>query len=82
MDADAQGAGFAEEETLECGGVGVIAEDGDEGSETALFHLDGGAHDVEGSLLEGGFGDVGQDLGGEVVDGGFEEGYGGGALKR
>ena len=62
VDADAEGAGLAEEETLEGGDVGVVGEDGDEGAEAAFFHLDGGAHDVECALCEGGFGDVGEDL--------------------
>ena len=33
--------------------MGVVGEDGDEGAEAALLHLDGGAHDVEGALLRG-----------------------------
>jgi len=76
VDANAEGAGFAEEELFEGGDVVVVGEDGDEGAEAAFLHLDGGGHDVECALLEGGFGDVGEDLGAEVVDGGFEDGDG------
>ena len=49
------------------GGCGFVAEDGEEGAEAALLHDDGGLHDVEGAEGEGSFGDVGEDLGGEVV---------------
>ena len=50
VDADAEGAGFAEEELLERGDVVVVGEDGDEGAEAAFLHLHGGAHDVECAL--------------------------------
>jgi hypothetical protein len=75
-DAEAEGAGFGEEEALESGAVGFVGEDGEEGAEAVLFHVDGGGHDVEGALGEGLLGDVGEDLGGEVVEGGFEDGDG------
>src|ERR1700722_4834501 len=77
MDSDAQGAGFAEEELLECGGVCVVAEHGDKGAEAAFLHLDGGAHNVEGAEGEGALGDVGKDLGRNIVDGGREDSDGG-----
>ncbi len=79
VNADAEGAGLAEEEVFEGGNVGVVGEDGEKGAEAAFLHLDGGGHDVEGSESEGALRDVGEDLGGEVVEGGFEDGYGGDA---
>jgi len=82
VDADAEGAGLAEEETLERGGVGVVGEDGDESAEATLLHLDRGTHDVESSLLEGGFRDMGDDLWAEIVECGFENGYGVGVFRR
>ncbi len=63
--------------SFESGGVRVVGEDGEEGAEAALLHLDGGGHDVECAEGEGAFGDVGEDLRGEVVDCGFEDGDGG-----
>ena len=77
VDADAEGAGLAEEKVFEGGDLRVVGEDGEEGAEAALFHLNGGGHDVESAEGEGAFGDVGEDLGGEIVDGGFEDGDGG-----
>ena len=76
VDANAEGTGFGEEQVFEGGGCGFVAEDGEEGSEAALLHDDGGLHDVEGAEGEGSFGDIGEDLGGEVVEGGFEDGDG------
>ena len=61
---------------FEGGDVVVVGEDGDEGAEAAFLHLDGGGHDVECALLQGGFGDVGEDLWAYVIDGGFENGDG------
>ncbi len=80
VDADAEGGGLGEEEAFEGGGVSVVGEDGDEGAETAFFHGDGGEHDVERAKGEGGFGDVGDDLRGEIVEGGFEDGDGVGGV--
>jgi len=56
--------------------VVVIGEDGDESAEAAFLHLDGGGHDVQCALLQGGFGHVGEDLWAYVIDGGFENGDG------
>ena len=56
------------------GTVGVVGEDGEERAEAALLHLNGGGHDVESAQGEGPLGDVGEDLRGEIVDGGFEDG--------
>ena len=81
-DADAEGGGLAEEEALESGAVGLVGEDGDEGAGAALLHADGGGHDVEGAEGEGLLGDVGEDLGAEVVEGGFEDGDGVGVGRR
>ena len=75
-DTEAEGAGLGEEKTLEGGPVGFVGEDGEEGAEAALLHVDGGGHDVEGSLGKGLLGDVGEDLGREVVECGFEDGDG------
>ena len=77
VDADAEGAGLAEEEVFEGGDLRVVGEDGEESAEATLFHLNGGGHDVESAEGESAFGDVGEDLGGEIVDGGFEDGDGG-----
>ena len=78
MDANAEGAGLAEEEVFEGGDLRVVGQDGEESAEAALFHLNGGGHDVESAEGEGAFGDVGEDLRGEIVYGGFEDGDGGG----
>lgn len=71
-DAEAEGAGLAQDELLEGEAVGWIAEDGEEGAGAAFFHDDGSEHDVERALCQGDLGDVGEDLGGEIVEGGFE----------
>ena len=76
VDADAESAGFAEEKIFERGDLRVVGEDGEKGAEAALFHLNGGGHDVESTERKSAFGDVGEDLGGEIVDGGFEDGDG------
>ncbi len=80
-DAKAEGAGFAEDELLEGRAVGGIAEDGEEGAGAPFFHDDGREHDVERALCEGGLGDVGEDLWGEVVECGFEDGDGFGVVR-
>src|SRR5271163_3525856 len=49
VDADAEGAGLAEEEFFESGELGVVGKDSQQGAQTALLHLDGGGHDIEGS---------------------------------
>ena len=79
-DADAEGAGFAEDELLERWGVGGVAKDGQERAGATFFHDDRGEHDVESSPGERGFGDEGEDLGGEVVESGFDDGNGVGFL--
>src|SRR5882757_6963535 len=40
VDADTESTGLAEDELLECGAVGWIAEDGEEGARAAFFHDD------------------------------------------
>ena len=75
-DADPKGAGFAEDQLLERWGVGGVAKDGKERAGAAFFHDDRGEHDVESSPGERGFGDEGEDLGGEVVESGFDDGDG------
>ena len=77
VDANAESAGLAEEKVFQRWNLGVVGEDGEEGPEAALLHLHGGGHDVESAKGEGSFGDVGEDLRTEVVDGGFEDGDGG-----
>jgi hypothetical protein len=62
VDANAEGAGLAEEEVFESGDLCVIGKDGEEGAEASFFHLDGGAHDVEGAESEGALSYVGEDL--------------------
>ena len=77
VDADAEGAGLAEEEFFESGDLCVVGEDRQEGSQAALLHLDGGGHDVECAQSEGSLSDVGEDLRGEIVNGGFDNSDGG-----
>ena len=77
VDSDAEGAGLAEEEFFERRELCVVGEDRQEGSQTALLHLDGSGHDIECAQCEGPFGDVGEDLRGQIVDCGFDNGDGG-----
>lgn len=56
----------------------VVGEDGEKGAEAAFFHGDGGRHDVKGAEGERAFRDVGEDLWGQVVEGGLEDGDGAG----
>ena len=74
VDADAEGGGFTQEEALESGAVVLVGEDGEERAGPTLLHADGSGHDIKGAECERLLGDVGEDLGVEVVERGFKDG--------